>query len=66
MFKTFDAEKNPISSFYNIENVILLRLQIDSWCNGNTTVFGTVIQGSSPCESTESLHNLLIVKAFVV
>ena len=24
----------------------------DSWCNGNTTVFGTVIQGSSPCEST--------------
>jgi hypothetical protein len=22
----------------------------DSWCNGNTTVFGTVIQ--SPCEST--------------
>ena len=19
------------------------------WCNGNTTVFGTVIRGSSPC-----------------
>lgn len=25
---------------------------IGSWCNGNTTVFGTVIQGSSPCEPT--------------
>ena len=23
-----------------------------SWCNGNTTVFGSVIQGSSPCEPT--------------
>ena len=25
----------------------------DSWCNGNTAVFGTAIQGSSPCESTK-------------
>lgn len=22
------------------------------WCNGNTPVFGTVIQGSSPCGTT--------------
>ena len=27
----------------------------DPWCNGNTTVFGTVIQGSSPCGSTKEL-----------
>ena len=26
---------------------------IGSWCNGNTTVFGAVIQGSSPCEPTK-------------
>jgi hypothetical protein len=27
---------------------------IGSWCNGNTTVFGAVIQGSSPCEPTKN------------
>ncbi len=27
----------------------------DSWCNGNTAVFGTAIQGSSPCESTKTI-----------
>jgi hypothetical protein len=26
---------------------------IGPWCNGNTPVFGTVIQGSSPCGPTE-------------
>ena len=24
----------------------------DLWCNGNTTDFGSVFQGSSPCRST--------------
>ncbi len=24
----------------------------DRWCNGNTTVFGAVFQGSNPCRST--------------
>lgn len=28
---------------------------IGSWCNGNTTVFGAVIQGSSPCEPTKKI-----------
>jgi hypothetical protein len=23
------------------------------WCNGNTAVFGTVVQGSSPCGTTK-------------
>jgi hypothetical protein len=23
------------------------------WCNGNTTVFGAVFQGSSPCRPTK-------------
>jgi hypothetical protein len=33
----------------------------DSWCNGNTTVFGTVIQGSNPCESTKIKLNIEIM-----
>ena len=33
----------------------------DSWCNGNTTVFGTVIQGSSPCETTMKFTKYTIV-----
>ncbi len=28
---------------------------IAPWCNGNTPVFGTDIQGSSPCGATKSL-----------
>ncbi len=28
-------------------------LGIGPWCNGNTPVFGTVIQGSSPCGPTK-------------
>jgi hypothetical protein len=31
---------------------------IGLWCNGNTTVFGAVFQGSSPCRPTESLSFL--------
>jgi hypothetical protein len=26
---------------------------IGPWCNGNTTVFGAVVQGSSPCGPTK-------------
>lgn len=29
---------------------------IGPWCNGNTPVFGTVIQGSSPCGPTKKLR----------
>ncbi len=29
-------------------------LGIGPWCNGNTPVFGTVIQGSSPCGPTKN------------
>ena len=31
----------------------------DSWCNGNTAVFGTAIQGSNPCESTKLKLNIM-------
>ena len=34
------------------------RNRIGLWCNGNTTVFGAVFQGSSPCRPTESLSIL--------
>jgi hypothetical protein len=27
------------------------------WCNGNTTVFGAVFQGSSPCRPTDKPLN---------
>ena len=27
---------------------------IGLWCNGNTTVFGAVFQGSSPCRPTKN------------
>ncbi len=27
-------------------------LRIVSWCNGSTTGFGSVCQGSNPCETT--------------
>ena len=31
---------------------------IGLWCNGNTTVFGAVFQGSSPCRPTKSLSEM--------
>jgi hypothetical protein len=34
---------------------------IGLWCNGNTTVFGAVFQGSSPCRPTK---NLSIIERF--
>ena len=30
-----------------------IKPMIVSWCNGSTSVFGTVSQGSSPCETTQ-------------
>jgi hypothetical protein len=36
---------------------------IGLWCNGNTTVFGAVVQGSSPCGPT---GNLSILGGFFV
>ena len=30
------------------------------WCNGNTPVFGTVIQGSSPCGPTKRTNKVLM------
>ena len=31
-------------------------LYINSWCNGNTTSFGGVIRGSSPCELANKIY----------
>lgn len=41
--KKMFAEKQKVSKFASA---------IVPWCNGNTPVFGTVIQGSSPCGTT--------------
>lgn len=38
-------------------------LGIGLWCNGNTPVFGTDIQGSSPCRPTKSFT--FIVELFL-
>lgn len=38
---------------------------IVSWCNGNTTGFGPVIQGSNPCETTISKDKWLIINKIV-
>jgi len=35
---------------------------IGSWCNGNTADFGSVIQGSSPCDPTNIKRNCLSIK----
>ncbi len=34
--------------------ITMMALVIGLWCNGNTPVFGTVIQGSSPCGPTKN------------
>ena len=31
---------------------------IGLWCNGNTTVFGAVIQGWNPCGPTKNLSEM--------
>ena len=31
------------------------KFRIDLWCNGSTTDFGSVSQGSNPCRSTKTL-----------
>lgn len=41
----FDTKRKKI-------NIFALQFWTDSWCNGSTTVFGAVCQGSNPCEST--------------
>ncbi|CAL2083100.1 hypothetical protein T190115A13A_190021 [Tenacibaculum sp. 190524A02b] len=38
---------------------------IGLWCNGNTPVFGTDIQGSSPCRPTKKVL-VFIAKTFLL
>ena len=48
-------EKLPLRSFGTTdeyEGSIPSLVTNDLWCNGNTTVFGTVVRGSNPCRST--------------
>lgn len=43
-----------------------------SWCNGSTTDFGSVCQGSNPCETTKKAVNYgsffctVLVKIFIL
>ena len=48
--------KKTSNCLLKIKNVLNLHPHssiIGLWCNGNTTVFGAVFQGSSPCRPTE-------------
>ncbi len=68
--KLFFCLRFPFNNFFNIFFRKICRIKnmhyictrnrkgcigIGPWCNGNTPVFGTVIQGSSPCGPTK-LH----------
>ena len=49
------AQKNfeSLYLFVGVANKrYLCNVKTDLWCNGSTTVFGSVCWGSSPCEST--------------
>ena len=54
-------KKNEEKTKKNLHNMFfVLNLHPHSnatglWCNGNTTVFGAVVQGSSPCGPTKNL-----------
>ena len=47
-------EKNLHNMFF-VLNLHPHSNAIGLWCNGNTTVFGAVIQGSNPCGPTKNL-----------
>ena len=40
--------------FAEIQNCYKFASDFVPWCNGNTPVFGIVIQGSSPCGTTDT------------
>lgn len=40
------------------KNVNLHFIDFASWCNGSTTVFGTVSPGSNPCEVTSKSSSI--------
>ncbi len=48
-------QKSFIKNLHKLNKVLILH-PLNSiaglWCNGNTTVFGAVFQGSSPCRPT--------------
>ena len=53
-------DKKGIKCLLKIKNVLNLHPHssaIGLWCNGNTTVFGAVFQGSSPCRPTVKMRN---------
>jgi hypothetical protein len=50
---------NFVLNLHSLSKTIVAKQNgIGLWCNGNTTVFGAVFQGSSPCRPTESLSIL--------
>lgn len=48
------------------QSILLYRTSLGSWCNGSTTVFGTVCRGSNPCEPATFLAPQCIAELFWV
>ena len=40
---------------YQIHYIVVKIKYIVLWCNGNTLVFGTKVQGSSPCRTADNI-----------
>lgn len=47
------------------QSILLYRTSLGSWCNGSTTVFGTVCRGSNPCEPATFLAPQCIAELFL-
>ena len=45
-----------------LRGILSVAMRIVSWCNGSTTGFGSVCQGSNPCETTTEKGLYRIVK----
>ena len=45
-----------------LRGILSVAMRIVSWCNGSTTGFGSVCQGSNPCETTieKGLHRISV------
>ena len=56
-FLIFFLEKFGINKIYS--TFALAIANHVPWCNGNTAVFGTVVQGSSPCGTTKKPQHML-------
>ena len=56
--KNEEKMKKNLHNMFFVLNLHPQSNAIGLWCNGNTTVFGAVIQGSNPCGPTKNLSEM--------